>query len=77
MFVLGEHLGKQTAHEVVYEASMRAFEAGKDLTAALAADPRVGKVLNEEAIREFMDPVTYTGLCARLANEVALRKRKP
>jgi adenylosuccinate lyase len=77
MFVLGEHLGKQTAHEVVYEASMRAFEAGTDLTAMLAADPRVGKVLNEEAIREFMDPVTYAGLCARLANEVALRKRKP
>ncbi|HXZ35522.1 MAG TPA: adenylosuccinate lyase [Thermodesulfobacteriota bacterium] len=76
MFVLGEHLGKQTAHEVVYEASMKAFETGKDLTSALAADSRVGKVLSEEAIRKFMDPVTYTGLCAQLAREVASRERK-
>ena len=76
MFVLGEHLGKQTAHEVVYEASMKAFEAGKDLTTALAEDPRVRKVLSEEAIRKFMDPVTYTGLCARLAREAASQMRK-
>ncbi len=76
MFVLGEHLGKQTAHEVVYEASMKAFETGEDLTTALGADPRVRKVLNEEAIRKFMDPVTYTGLCAQLAREVASRERK-
>jgi adenylosuccinate lyase len=76
MFVLGEQLGKQTAHEVVYEASMKAFEGGKDLTTALAADPRVRKVLSEPEIRKFMDPVTYTGLCSRLANEVASRERK-
>ncbi|MCX5919153.1 MAG: adenylosuccinate lyase, partial [Deltaproteobacteria bacterium] len=63
-------------HEVVYEASMKAFEAGKDLTSALAADPRVRKVLSEEAIRKFMDPVTYTGLCARLAREAASQMRK-
>jgi adenylosuccinate lyase len=76
MFVLGEHLGKQTAHEVVYEASMKAFESGKDLTAALASDPRVKKVLSDKAIREIMDPVTYTGLCARLAREAAGQERK-
>jgi adenylosuccinate lyase len=76
MFVLGEHLGKQTAHEVVYEASMKAFETGKDLTTALGADPRVRKVLSEEAIRKFMDPVTYTGLCAQLAKEIASRERR-
>jgi len=76
MFVLGEHLGKQTAHEVVYEASMKAFETGKDLTSALAADSRVGKVLSEEAIRKFMDPVTYTGLFAQLAREVASSESK-
>ena len=76
MFVLGEHLGKQTAHEVVYEASMKAFETGKDLTSALAADSLVRKILSEEAIRKFLDPVTYTGLCAQLAREVASRERK-
>jgi adenylosuccinate lyase len=76
MFVLGEHLGKQTAHEVVYEASMKAFETEKDLTTALGADPRVRKVLSEEAIRKFMDPVTYTGLCAQLAKEIASRERR-
>jgi 3-carboxy-cis,cis-muconate cycloisomerase len=61
---------------VVYEASMKAFETGKDLTTALAADPRVRKVLSEEDIRKFMDPVAYTGLCARLARETASQMRK-
>ena len=28
------------------------------------------------AIRKFMDPVTYTGLCARLARETASQERK-
>jgi adenylosuccinate lyase len=75
MFVLGEQLGKQTAHEVVYEASMKAFESGKDLASALAVDPRVRKVMSEEALRQLINPVAYTGLCAQLTREVATRTR--
>jgi adenylosuccinate lyase len=71
MFVLGEKLGKQTAHEVVYEASMAAVDEGKTLEEALAARPEVRENMRPEAIRELMDPTTYTGLCARLAREMA------
>lgn len=71
MFVLADHLGKQTAHEVLYNASLAAVDKGEDLVTALKACPEVQKVLSDEAIRDLLDPTTYVGLCAQLAREAA------
>ncbi len=71
MFVLSDRLGKQTAHEVLYNASMAAVDKGEDLITALQAFPEVQKVLSDEAIRDLLDPTAYVGLCAQLAREAA------
>jgi 3-carboxy-cis,cis-muconate cycloisomerase len=63
MLQLGEHLGRQTAHEVVHEASMLAFEQGRPLKALLEEDNRVTRYLTPDQIEALMDPAAYTGLC--------------
>lgn len=66
MFVLGEKVGKQTAHEIVYQASMQGRVSGKTLEDALLEDPRVRAVLQREQLREVLDPTTYMGLAPEL-----------
>jgi adenylosuccinate lyase len=61
MFVLSDKLGKQTAHEVVYEASMHGQTHGQTLEQALLADPRVRDVLDADALKVVLDPTTYVG----------------
>ena len=43
MFALADKIGKQTAHEVVYEASMQGFEQGITFEHALMANPRANQ----------------------------------
>jgi adenylosuccinate lyase len=71
MFVLAARLGKQTAYEVLYNASMAPVKKGKDIVTTLQTCPEVQKVLSDETIRDLFDPTTYVGLCAKLAREAA------
>jgi adenylosuccinate lyase len=68
MFFLGEKLGKQTAHEVVYEAAMSAQEQGATLEAALARDPRVTGAATSAELAGLLDPTTYLGLAPELVD---------
>src|SRR5215831_12272984 len=71
MLQLGTPLGRQHAHDVVYDAAQAAFLAGRPFSAVLAADPRVREHLEPGAIDRLLDPVAYTGLCADMAREAA------
>src|SRR5689334_20272563 len=68
MFFLGEKLGKQTAHEVVYEAAMAAQETGTTLEAALTSDPRVTDVAAAADLAGILDPTSYVGLAPELVD---------
>jgi len=73
MLQLGTPLGRQHAHDVVYDAAQAAFVEGRGFAAVLAADPRVTAHLEHAAIDRLLDPVAYTGLCADMAREAAER----
>jgi adenylosuccinate lyase len=68
MFHLAEKLGKQTAHEVVYEAAMHAQEHGLSLEAALGRDPRLKGALSHNELGALLDPTTYVGLAPELVD---------
>jgi Lyase/Adenylosuccinate lyase C-terminus len=59
MFALSEKVGKQTAHDLVYEASMHGIEDGISFEQALMQDPRVARALTPEELRNALDPTTY------------------
>jgi adenylosuccinate lyase len=74
MLALGRHVGRQEAHDIVYDAAQVAGVEGS-FSGLLAADPRFTDHLSADQIDAMLDPTKYTGLCARLAEEQAVRGR--
>ncbi len=74
MLALGEHVGRQEAHDIVYDAAQAASQTG-GFSALLAADPRVTAHMSLAQIDGLLDPTQYTGLCARMAEDQAVRAR--
>src|SRR5438270_1676364 len=67
MLDLGAAVGRQHAHDVVYDAAQAAFVEGRSFAELLAADPRVTAHLNANQIAALLDPTAYTRLCAEMA----------
>jgi len=76
MLSLGEHIGRQEAHDVVYDAAQAAATGETPFRDLLAADPRVTDHLSTDAIADLLDPTQYTGLCAEMAVSQAGRARE-
>ncbi|OQA43605.1 MAG: 3-carboxy-cis,cis-muconate cycloisomerase [Chloroflexi bacterium ADurb.Bin325] len=70
MLALGEHIGRQVAHDVVYEAAMAAFEQRRPLAELLLADPRVAAHLTTAEINDLLRPEAYTGLAGLFVDRV-------
>ena len=75
MLDLGAAIGRQNAHDVVYDAAQAAFVEGRPFGALLAEDPRVTTHLDHTAIEKLLDPTVYTGLCGEMARDAAVRAR--
>ena len=72
MFVLSDKVGKQTAHELVYEASMHGIENGISFEQSLMENQKVRAVLDAKALREALDPTTYVGRAPEIVDEVLI-----
>ena len=58
---LAEHLGRQSAHELVEKACALAVREKKHLHEVLTADTRVSKHLSKAELDRALDPARYTG----------------
>ena len=76
MLDLGLTIGRQHAHDAVYDAAQDAFVKGENFADLLAADPRVTAHINAAALAQLLDPSAYTGLCAKMARDAAGRARE-
>ena len=70
MFALSGKLGKQTAHEVVYEASMHGIENKITFEKSLMDNKQVRAALTDEELRAALDPTTYVGLAPQIVDDV-------
>lgn len=70
MLALGAHVGRQTAHDIIYEAAMAAFEGSTPFADLLKADPHVNAHLDAATIDTLLDPLQYTGLSAAFVDRV-------
>jgi adenylosuccinate lyase len=70
MFALGDKVGKQSAHELVYEIAMRGIEEGFTFEQALMADDEVKGALGRDELRALLDPTTYVGLAPEIVDRV-------
>ena len=71
MLELGERMGRQRAHDVVYEAAQAAATDGGSFRELLEADPAVREQLTPTQLESLLDAERYTGLCRQLAEEQA------
>jgi 3-carboxy-cis,cis-muconate cycloisomerase len=76
MLDLGAAIGRQHAHDVVYDAAQAAFVEGRSFSDLLAADTRLTAHMDKKAIGKLLDPTAYTGLCADMAREGVTRARE-
>lgn len=76
MLDLGLAIGRQHAHDAVYDAAQDAFVKGARFADLLAADPRVTAHIDANAIARLLDPAAYTGLGAKMARDAAARARE-
>jgi adenylosuccinate lyase len=70
MLALGKTLGKQSAHEIVHELAMMAFEKKQLFRDVLLGDPRVTEHLDAGMIDELLDPIGYLGEAMQLVDDV-------
>jgi 3-carboxy-cis,cis-muconate cycloisomerase len=75
MMGLAPHLGRQQAHDVVYEACRAALGQGRPLFDILKLNQAVASALPEKRLRELCDPANYLGTAPRMADEIVRRFR--
>ncbi|MEE8292431.1 MAG: adenylosuccinate lyase family protein [Candidatus Tectomicrobia bacterium] len=73
MLDLGKHIGRQRAHDAVYEAAQAVVTAGRPFRELLAEDPQVSSRFTAEQIEALLNPAQYTGLCSQFAERGAKR----
>jgi adenylosuccinate lyase len=76
MFQLSDKLGKQTAHELVYEASMHGIENGVSFERTLMENKQVRDAMSEDELRAALDATTYIGLAPQIVDRVLAEQRK-
>ena len=75
MLELGKEIGRQRAHDVVYDAAQKSVNEGRSFLETLAEEKDVVARLSKDQIAELLDPENYTGLCSYFAETFAVRAR--
>jgi adenylosuccinate lyase len=75
MLELGAEIGRQEAHDAIYDAAQEAAISGRPFADLLAENEIVRGHLSPEDIAARLDPEAYTGSCAVIANAQARRAR--
>ncbi len=70
MMGLGPHLGRQRAHDLVYDICREAATSGKPLVDLLAADKEISKHVGRKELEQMCDPANYLGLAGEMVDRV-------
>ena len=76
MLELGRQIGRQQAHDAVYEAAQASFIQGRPFSQTLAEEHQVSERLTPDQIQALLDPTAYTGVCSLFAHRGATQARQ-
>jgi 3-carboxy-cis,cis-muconate cycloisomerase len=75
MMGLGPYIGRQYAHDLVYDICRQVIATGRSLVDLLAENKEIAKHLDRAALEKLCDPTNYLGLAGEMVDRVlALRK---
>jgi 3-carboxy-cis,cis-muconate cycloisomerase len=75
MLELGKQIGRQRAHDAVYEAAQASVNESRPFRETLAAEPHVSAALTPAQVDALLDPARYIGLCREFAERGAAQAR--
>ncbi|MBE2270667.1 MAG: adenylosuccinate lyase [Anaerolinea sp.] len=70
MLELGRFVGRQTAHDLIYEAAMEAFEQRRPFADVLKERPAITAHLSAARIEALLNPAEYVGLSGVFVDRV-------
>jgi 3-carboxy-cis,cis-muconate cycloisomerase len=77
MMGLGPHLGRQYAHDLVYDICRKVVATGRPLVELLAENDEISKHLDRAALARLCDPANYLGEAGVMVDRVlALHERE-
>ncbi|PZR52978.1 adenylosuccinate lyase family protein [Xylanimonas oleitrophica] len=71
MLSLGEKIGRQQAHEIVFEVAQKAAVTDTPFVELLSQDPVVMSAFSVAEVRELLDPTRYLGRSVEIARAMA------
>ena len=76
MMGLGPHIGRQYAHDLVYDICRKVIATGRPLLDLLAEDKEIAKHMSRDELARLVDPANYLGVAGEMVDRVlALRKK--
>jgi adenylosuccinate lyase len=76
MIALAQHVGKQSAHTIIYEASMRGVAQGWTFRDALLNEPRITTHLNAQQLDALLDYRAHIGQIPEMVERVLERAKR-
>jgi 3-carboxy-cis,cis-muconate cycloisomerase len=75
MMGLGPYIGREYAHDLVYDICRKAQAEGRPLLDLLDEEPTITKHLDREALATLCDPANYLGQSGVMVDRVLARRR--
>jgi len=76
MLELGREIGRQRAHDLIYDVAQEAAVSTASFRDLLAGNAEITARLSPERIEELLDPANHIGQCRELADAQAARGRE-
>ena len=76
MMGLAPHIGRQRAHDVVYDCCRRSLEEDVGFIEALAAEEEVAGALDRSALESLVDPANYIGTAPEMIERYLASRRR-
>jgi 3-carboxy-cis,cis-muconate cycloisomerase len=78
MMGLAPHIGRQRAHDVIYDICRKVVETGTPLVELLSQNKEISRHLDRPALERLADPSNYLGLSAQMVDRVLqMQKQNP
>jgi 3-carboxy-cis,cis-muconate cycloisomerase len=76
MMGLGPHLGRQRAHDLVYDICRQVAATGQPLIDLLAKDKEISQHMDRSGLEKLVDPANYLGLAGDMIDRVLAREKR-
>lgn len=77
MMGLGPYLGREYAHDLVYDLCRQALAERRPLVDILEAHPEINRHLNRSQLEELCNPMNHLGQAGVMVDRVLAARRKP